>query len=125
MFDIGATELLLVAMVALVVIGPKDLPLAMRTAGRWIGQLRKMTGHFRVGIDAMIREAEVDEQEKIWAEKNAKIMREHPSVDDGERGNSEQGDDRHVEGMAVSETPRTENSAEPPPAPDDEPENKS
>ncbi len=80
MFDIGATELLLVAMVALIVIGPKDLPIAMRTAGRWMGQLRKMTGHFRVGIDAMIRDAEIEEQEKIWAEKNAEIMRKYPNA---------------------------------------------
>ncbi|QLC26307.1 twin-arginine translocase subunit TatB [Parasphingopyxis algicola] len=79
MFDIGAIELLLVGMVALVIIGPKDLPIAMRTAGRWLGQLRAMTGHFRVGIDAMIREAEIEEQEKAWAEKNAQIMRDHPS----------------------------------------------
>ena len=78
MFDIGAIELLLVAATALVIIGPKDLPVAMRTAGRWLGQLRAMTGHFRVGIDAMIREAEVEEQEKIWAEKNAQVMRDHP-----------------------------------------------
>ena len=78
MFDIGASELLLVAMVALLVIGPKDLPVAMRTAGNWLGKLRAMTRHFRVGLDAMIREAEIEEQEKVWAEKNAKIMREHP-----------------------------------------------
>ena len=37
MFDIGASELLLIVIVAVVVIGPKDLPLALRTAGRWIG----------------------------------------------------------------------------------------
>lgn len=78
MFDIGAMELLLVGMVALVIIGPKDLPIAMRTAGRWLGQLRAMTGHFRVGVDAMIREAEIEEQEKAWAKKNAQIMRDHP-----------------------------------------------
>ncbi|MGP1282879.1 MAG: Sec-independent protein translocase protein TatB [Parasphingopyxis sp.] len=78
MFDIGAMELLLVGMVALVIIGPKDLPIAMRTAGRWLGQLRAMTGHLRVGIDAMIREAEIEEQEKAWSEKNAQIIRDHP-----------------------------------------------
>lgn len=78
MFDIGATEMLLVVIVALLVIGPKDLPLAMRTAGRWMGKVRGMTKHFRAGIDSMIREAEIEEQEKLWAERNAKIMREHP-----------------------------------------------
>jgi sec-independent protein translocase protein TatB len=59
MFDIGASELLLIVVVAVVVIGPKDLPLAMRTAGRWIAKVRRVSGHFRSGIDAMVREAEL------------------------------------------------------------------
>ena len=46
MFDIGASELLLIVIVAIVVIGPKDLPLALRTAGRWIGRIRQVSGHF-------------------------------------------------------------------------------
>lgn len=86
MFDIGATEMLLVVIVALLVIGPKDLPLAMRTAGRWMGKLRGMTKHFRAGIDSMIREAEIEEQEKLWAERNAQIMREHPPGEAGGEG---------------------------------------
>ena len=79
MFDIGPTELLLIVVVAVVVIGPKDLPLALRSAGRWIGKLRKMSAHFRSGIDAMVREAELDEMEKKWKAQNEKIMREHPA----------------------------------------------
>lgn len=78
MFDIGASELLLTVIVAIVVIGPKDLPLALRTAGRWIGKLRRMSGHFRAGIDAMIREAEMEEMEKEWKERNARIMAADP-----------------------------------------------
>ena len=78
MFDIGPTELLLIVVVAVIVIGPKDLPLALRSAGRWIGKLRKMSGHFRAGIDAMVREAELDEMEKKWKAQNEKIMLEHP-----------------------------------------------
>ena len=79
MFDIGPTELLLIVIVAVIVIGPKDLPLALRTAGRWIGKIRKVSGHFRAGLDAMIREAEMEDMEKKWAEQNDKIMREHPA----------------------------------------------
>src|SRR5690606_27264192 len=79
MFDIGPTELLLIVIVAVVVIGPKDLPLALRTAGRWIGKVRKISGQFRTGLDAMIREAEMEEMEKKWREQNEKIMREHPA----------------------------------------------
>ena len=78
MFDIAPTELLLIAIIAIIVIGPKDLPLALRTAGRWIGKIRKVSGHFRAGLDAMVREAEMEEMEKKWREQNEKIMREHP-----------------------------------------------
>ena len=79
MFNIGPTEILLIVIVAIVVIGPKDLPLALRTAGRWIGKMRKLSGHFRSGFDAMVREAEMEELEKKWREQNEKIMREHPA----------------------------------------------
>lgn len=74
MFDIGASELLLIVVVAVVVIGPKDLPLALRTAGRWIARMRRVSNHFRTGLEAMIREAELEEMEKKWAEHNAAIM---------------------------------------------------
>lgn len=79
MFDIAPLELLLIVIVAVIVIGPKDLPLALRTAGRWIGKVRKISGQFRTGLDAMIREAEMEEMEKKWREQNEKIMREHPA----------------------------------------------
>lgn len=78
MFDIAPTELLLCALVALVVIGPKDLPKAMRVVGHWVGRARGMARQFRSGFDAMVREAELDEMEKKWAAENERIMREHP-----------------------------------------------
>lgn len=78
MFDVGATELLLIVIVAVIVIGPKDMPLALRTAGRWIGKMRRMSAHFRAGFDAMVREAEMEEMERNWKERNARIMAEHP-----------------------------------------------
>ena len=76
MFDIGASELLLTVIVAIVVIGPKDLPLALRTAGRWIGKIRRVSGHFRTGVETMIREAELEEMEQKWREQNAAIIAE-------------------------------------------------
>jgi len=79
MFDIGATELLLIVVVAVIVIGPKDLPLALRTAGKWIGKVRRLSNHFRAGLDAMVREAEMQEMEQKWREQNERIMREHPA----------------------------------------------
>lgn len=81
MFDIAPSELLLVAIVALLVIGPKDLPLALRSLGKWIGKVRRMSNHFRAGVETMIREAELAEIEKEWRERNARIMAEHPDGD--------------------------------------------
>lgn len=79
MFDVAPTELLLVAVVALVVIGPKDLPKAMRIVGQWVARARGVARHFRSGIDEMIRQAELEEMEKKWAAENERIMREHPT----------------------------------------------
>lgn len=80
MFDIGASELLLTVIVAIIVIGPKDLPLALRTAGRWIGKVRRVSGHFRSGVEAMIREAELEEMEQKWRDQNAAVMAAHPAA---------------------------------------------
>ena len=74
MFDIGASELLLIVIVAVVVIGPKDLPMALRAAGRWIAKVRRVSNHFRSGLDTMIREAELEEMERKWREQNSAIM---------------------------------------------------
>ncbi len=79
MFGIDSTELLVVAVVALVVIGPKDLPRVLRTVGQWVGRARGMARHFRSGIDTMMREAELEEMEKTWRAENERIMRDFPS----------------------------------------------
>jgi sec-independent protein translocase protein TatB len=81
MFDIAPSEFLLVAFVALVVIGPKDLPKAMRVVGYWVGKARGVARQFRSGFDSMVREAELEEMEKRWASENERIMREHPQSD--------------------------------------------
>lgn len=80
MFDIGADELLLTAVVAIVVIGPKDLPRAMRVAGKWVAKMRRMSNAFRSGFENMVREAEMEEMEREWRERNAAIMAAHPTV---------------------------------------------
>ena len=64
--------------VALVVIGPKDLPKVMRTVGYWVGRVRGMAHHFTSGIENMMREAELEEMEKKWREENERIMALHP-----------------------------------------------
>jgi sec-independent protein translocase protein TatB len=79
MLGVDSTELLVVAVVALLVIGPKDLPRAMRFVGKWVGKARGISRQFRAGIDTMIRESELAEMEKQWAAENERIMREHPT----------------------------------------------
>ena len=78
MFGVDTTEFLIVAVAALIFIGPKELPGAMRTLGRWVGQARAHARHFTSGIENMMREAELEEMEKRWREENERIMREHP-----------------------------------------------
>ena len=79
MFDIGSSELLMIVIVAVVVIGPKDLPRALYKVGQIVGKARGMARHFRTGIDAMVREVELEELEKKWADQNRRIMEEHPA----------------------------------------------
>jgi sec-independent protein translocase protein TatB len=82
MFDVAPTEFLLVAVVALLVIGPKELPRVMRTVGHWVGKARGLARQFRAGFDEMVRESELKEMEAKWREENERIMREHPAIPD-------------------------------------------
>jgi sec-independent protein translocase protein TatB len=83
LFDIAPSEMLLVAVVAIVFIGPKDLPRVMRTVGQWVGRGRSMARHFRGAMDEMIREAELQEMEEKWKAENERIMREHATLIEG------------------------------------------
>lgn len=78
MFGVDTTELLIIALAALVFIGPKELPTAMRTVGRWVGRARAHARQFTAGIENMMREAELEEMEKRWRDENERIMRDHP-----------------------------------------------
>lgn len=90
MFGVDTSELVLVAVLALIFIGPKDLPNALRTVGRWVGQVRGMARHFQSGIDAMIREAELEEMEQKWREENERIMREYPALLEAQKAEAEE-----------------------------------
>ncbi len=57
MLDIGWSEMAVIALLALVIIGPKDLPRVMRTMGKWAHKARSVSREFQSGIDDMIREA--------------------------------------------------------------------
>ncbi|OYU15941.1 MAG: twin-arginine translocase subunit TatB [Alphaproteobacteria bacterium PA4] len=75
MFGIDSSELAIIALVALLVIGPKDLPRVMRQVGQWLAKGRAMTRHVRAGFDTMMREAELEEMQKQWAAQNEAIMK--------------------------------------------------
>jgi len=64
MFDFSWTELALIGVVALVVIGPKDLPKALRTAGVWVRKARNISREFQSSVEQMMRESELDEVKK-------------------------------------------------------------
>ena len=81
MFGIDSSELALIALVAVLVIGPKDLPKALRWLGQWVGKARAMSRHVRTGFDAMMREAELEEMQKMWAAQNEAIMKATAGTD--------------------------------------------
>ncbi|MDA1101419.1 MAG: Sec-independent protein translocase protein TatB [Proteobacteria bacterium] len=64
MLDIGWSEMLMIAVVAIVVIGPKDLPRTLRTIGQWIGKARGMTRDLQNSVNDMIADSELDELRK-------------------------------------------------------------
>jgi sec-independent protein translocase protein TatB len=79
MFGFDSAELAIIAVLALIFIGPKELPKVMRTVGYWVGRVRGMARHFTAGIEDMVRQAELEEMEKRWREENDRIMSLHPA----------------------------------------------
>jgi sec-independent protein translocase protein TatB len=72
MFDIGWSELLVIGIVALIVIGPKELPGALRTLGMWMAKIRRMAAEFQGQFQEAMREAEIDQFKKEMDEMAAK-----------------------------------------------------
>lgn len=68
MFDIGWTELVVVGVVALIAIGPKELPGVLRMVGQWMGKARRMAGEFQAQFQEAMREAEVADMKKQFDE---------------------------------------------------------
>lgn len=78
MFEISWSELLILAVVTLLFVGPKELPVFLRTIGRYAGMLRRQAGEFRAHFDEAMREAELsqmkEEMDKMQASVNAEVM---------------------------------------------------
>jgi len=64
MFDIGWTELLLIAIIAIVCIGPKDLPIVLRTLGKMARKARGLAREFQASVEEVIRESELNDARK-------------------------------------------------------------
>lgn len=69
MFDVGWTELVVIACVAIIVVGPKDLPKMLRAFGKTVGGLRRMAGEFQKQFDDALKEAELDEVKNLATKK--------------------------------------------------------
>ena len=116
MFGVDTSEFLVVAVIALLFIGPKDLPRVMMQAGRWIGKARCYARHFTSGVENVIREAELDEMEKKWREENQKILSQYPADGDYPEPVAA-GTEQHV----MTALPPEGASIEVPAVPDDDP----
>lgn len=64
MFDLGWDEMAMIAIVAVIILGPKELPRTMRTAGQWMRKARMLAGDFQKHLDDMVREADLDDLKK-------------------------------------------------------------
>jgi sec-independent protein translocase protein TatB len=77
---LGFAEMILLALVAIVVVGPKELPLMMRKFGRFTGRMRAMAFEFRQGFEELGRQAEIDELRK-----EVESLKQHTGLDDLKR----------------------------------------
>jgi sec-independent protein translocase protein TatB len=65
MFDIGWSEMMVIAILALIVIGPKDLPRVLKSVSYWVRKARSLAREFQTGVDEMIREADLDDAKTL------------------------------------------------------------
>jgi sec-independent protein translocase protein TatB len=97
MFDITSSKLLILAIVALIVVGPKDLPILLRTVGKYLGVIRRQAAEFRQQFDEAMREAELDHLKKEFENVKREV---HATMDEGTRAV-----DTQIEAAAVKADP--------------------
>lgn len=139
MLDIGWSELLVIAVVAIVVIGPKDLPRVMRVVGQWTGRMRRVARDFQNQFNEALKEAELDDLKKSVEEVKkigADVQKDLAKADSDMRAGMAKTESDVRAGLATStaepasvtpEPAPVTNSIEPPkaeplPAPEPEPE---
>ena len=75
MFDMSWGEVMVIGAVALIVIGPKDLPKALRTVGNMVGKIRRMAGEFQGQFNEALREAELDDVKRQFQGMNDTVSK--------------------------------------------------
>jgi len=112
MLDIGWSEIALIAVVALVVIGPKDLPKVLKTIGIWVRRARMLTRDFQNSVDEMIREADLEDVRRQATElRNINIGREVEKTIDPS-GSLRDAFDPNITARPRADGPGAENDAE-------------
>jgi len=100
--DVGGLEYLVIAVVALLVVGPKDLPKMLRVVGQFVGKLRGMAAEFRASFDEMARQSELDElRAEVEAMRKGQILDQatHDSMGDVSQIFNEIGDSLQAGGV--------------------------
>lgn len=110
MLDIGWSELAVVAVLALIVIGPKDLPGVLRTVGQWMRKARSISREFQSSLDEMVREAELEDARKAIGD--AKSMNIRETIEDtidpgGEVKEAARELDREARGKSGKKKPKS------------------
>jgi sec-independent protein translocase protein TatB len=109
MFDIGWSELLVIGIVALIAIGPKELPGVLRAAGQWMGKIRRMANEFQGQFQEAMREAELSDLQKQATEMTNSITNFDPLSDtQKEIERSLDTSDPFADGAAAPVEPSTE-----------------
>ena len=124
MLDIGWQELFVVAAIALVVVGPKDLPRVLRTIMQMIRKARGMASEFQRGLDDMVREAELEDLRKqVESSSDFNIGKEiEKAIDpDGDLGDQFRDVEKDLNDSATAITDETKPAPNPQPERSDEP----
>ena len=88
MFDVGWSKLVLIGVIALIVIGPKELPTVLRTVGQWTAKIRRMAAEFQAQFNEALREAEMADlknQVEEITDTARSIARFDPLAEDGHK----------------------------------------
>ena len=117
MFDIGWSELLVIGVVALIAIGPKELPAVLRSAGQWIGKIRRMAAEFQGQFQEALREVEMTDLKKQVDEATSGLDTKFDPLDFGDSAWKPNAD---TPAAPAAATPPS-GTPEPPPSPPVEP----